>query len=174
MEKSYKELLPSIKTIVLDFDGVFTNGTIQIHGDGTFTRTANVKDSYAIQYAAKKGFRVAVLSGGSLEALAPVLSNLGVDEVMYKSHRKKEKLVAYMDKHQLKSEEILYMGDDIPDLEVLQMVGVAACPSDAVQEVKAVCHYVSHKGGGAGCVRDVIEQVMKVQEKWLDQDAFVW
>lgn len=170
---SYKERLPAITTILFDVDGVLTNGEVTF-SDGAIMRTLNAKDGYALQYAAKKGYRLIVITGATSEDIKHRLERVGVAKVMLHSTNK---LAVY---NELKTEfgfdnkEVLYMGDDIPDIPVLKIVGLSACPQDASPDVKNICHYQSPFNGGYGCVRDVIEQVMRVQGKWLNDDAYYW
>lgn len=164
---SYKEYLKNINTFIFDVDGVLTDGSIQVNTQGEMFRTMNVKDGYALKTAVDKGFNVCVISGGSNEGVRVRLQNLGIKDVFLGAHNKTEILENYLKTHNLKKENILYMGDDLPDYEVMQEVGLPSCPQDAVPEIKNISKYVSHKNGGKGCVRDVIEQVLKVHEKWL-------
>jgi 3-deoxy-D-manno-octulosonate 8-phosphate phosphatase (KDO 8-P phosphatase) len=174
MSSSYKTRLPGISTLIFDVDGVFTDGMVTVMPDGQLLRRMSSKDSYALQYAIKKGMRVAIITGSNSMVIAETLRHLGVRDVYLES---KNKLVVYekfIAEHGIADEEILYMGDDIPDYPVLSRVGVSTCPADAGEEVKRICHYVSHKNGGHGCVRDVIEQTLRSQDKWFDADAFEW
>ncbi|MBB6682250.1 HAD-IIIA family hydrolase [Aequorivita sp. 609] len=164
---SYKEYLKNINTFIFDVDGVLTDGSIQVNTQGEMFRTMNVKDGYALKTAVDKGFNVCVISGGSNEGVRVRLQNLGIKDVFLGAHNKTEILENYLKTHNLKKENILYMGDDLPDYEVMQEVGLPSCPQDAVPEIKNISKYVSHKNGGKGCVRDVIEQVLKVHGKWL-------
>lgn len=166
MSKSYKEYLHQISTFIFDVDGVFTDGSLHITTTGEMHRTMNVKDGYAVRAALDAGYKVCIISGGTDEGVRKRLEALGVADVFLGAHQKTEVFKKYMKTHSLDNEEVLYMGDDIPDYPVLKLVGLACCPQDAVQEIKAISHYVSHKNGGKGCVRDVIEQVLKVQNKW--------
>ncbi len=163
---SYKEELRCITTFVFDVDGVFTDGGITILPDGEMVRTMNTKDGYAVKAALYAGFNVAVISGGTNEAVRLRLQQLGINDVYLGAHQKEKILHEYADKHQLSFDEILFMGDDIPDISSIKMVRLGCCPNDAVPEVLAAANYISHKNGGKGCVRDVIEQVLKVQGKW--------
>ncbi len=174
MTKSYKEYLSDITTFVFDFDGVFTDGTVQISGDGSFSRSLNVKDSYAIQYAVKKGFRIAIISGGSLGPLTPSFKKLGVTNLYFETSNKLTVYQEFLESTKLNADEVLFMGDDIPDFELMKVAGVSTCPADAAEEIKRVSHYVSRKKGGRGCIRDIIEQTMKVQGNWFDKDATEW
>lgn len=164
---SYKEYLKNINTFIFDVDGVLTDGSIQVNTQGEMFRTMNVKDGYALKTAVDKGFNVCVISGGSNEGVRVRLQNLGIKDVFLGAHNKTEILENYLKTHNLKKENILYMGDDLPDYKVMQEVGLPSCPQDAVPEIKNISKYVSHKNGGKGCVRDVIEQVLKVHGKWL-------
>ena len=166
MEKSYKEYLEHITTFIFDVDGVLTDGTITITTSGEMLRTMHTKDGFAIKTAMDAGFKVCVISGGTNEGVRVRLRGLGVTDIFLGAHNKVEQLDEYFDVYNIKSENVLYMGDDIPDFPAMQMVGLPCCPQDAVQEIKSICKYISHKKGGKGAVRDVIEQVLKVQDKW--------
>jgi 3-deoxy-D-manno-octulosonate 8-phosphate phosphatase (KDO 8-P phosphatase) len=169
---NYKQLLKKINTLVFDIDGVMTNGNVQILSNGEQIRTVNVKDSYALQLAVKKGFNVIILSGGKSYAMYHRLDYLGVKNVFTEIADKYSFFTKYIANNNINLENVLYMGDDIPDYQIMTKVGVATCPSDACEEIKSIAQYISDKKGGCGCVRDVIEQVMKVQNKWFDKDAF--
>ena len=172
MEKSYKEYLHHITTFIFDVDGVLTDGTVIINTDGELLRTMNIKDGYALKTAVQQGFNVGIISGGKNEGVRKRLKGLGITDIYLGAHHKVDQLDEYMDIYDIKPENVLYMGDDIPDLPVMQLVGLPTCPQDAVAEIKEVSKYVSFKNGGKGCVRDVIEQVLKVQGKWIsDFDA---
>lgn len=170
---SYKERLNHVTTFIFDVDGVLTNGdVIMMHGQ--FVRTLNSRDAYALQYATKMGYKVMVITGGSSQEVKDHLLGLGIIEVHLSSFNKLNVYNDIKEKHNLKDEEILYMGDDIPDYQVLKIVGVATCPQDAAVEIKSICHYQSPFDGGRHCVRDVIEQTMRVQEKWFTVGSFEW
>lgn len=168
MSKSYKELMNDIKAFIFDIDGVLTDGTVHISEDGQLLRQMNIKDGYAMKAAVDKGYTVCIISGGSNEGVRIRLQNLGIKDIYLAAPDKVEKFHEICDAYQLNAEEILYMGDDIPDYLVMQKVGLPTCPQDAVQEIKAISKYISHVNGGKGAVRDVIEQVMKVQGTWMD------
>lgn len=157
-----------IKAFIFDIDGVLTDGTVHISEDGQLLRQMNIKDGYAMKAAVDKGYRVCIISGGSNEGVRVRLQNLGIKDIYLAAPDKVEKFHEICDAYQLKPNEILYMGDDIPDYLVMQMVGLPTCPQDAVQEIKGISKYISHVNGGKGAVRDVIEQVLKVQGKWMD------
>ena len=172
MEKSYKEYLKHITTFIFDVDGVLTDGSVVINTDGQLLRTMNIKDGYALKTAVQQGFNVCIISGGKNEGVRERLRGLGITDIYLGAHHKLEQLDEYLDIYNIKTENVLYMGDDIPDIPVMKLVGLPTCPQDAVAEVKEISKYVSFKKGGKGCVRDVIEQVLKVQEKWIkDFDA---
>lgn len=164
--KNYKQLLPNIKTFIFDVDGVLTDGKILIHSDGELLRSFNTKDGYAIKCALLKGFKIAIITGGRNEAVRERFKELGVFDIYLGAHHKLDAYQDLMDNYDLKAEEILYIGDDIPDIPVMEKVGLGCCPSDAVPDVKARADYISHKKGGEGCVRELIEQVLRVQGKW--------
>ncbi|WP_299017259.1 HAD-IIIA family hydrolase [uncultured Polaribacter sp.] len=166
MEISYKQLLPKINTFIFDVDGVLTNGMLTIMPDGELVRHMNVKDGYALKNALNKGFRVCIISGGTNEAVKKRLMALGIEDVFLGAHDKIKQYKELLEKYNLDPENILYMGDDVPDYPVMKLVGLPACPNDAVREIQQVSKYISDKKGGDGCVRDVIEQVLRVQQKW--------
>ncbi|NER14032.1 HAD hydrolase family protein [Leptobacterium flavescens] len=165
-EKSYKEYLEHITTFVFDVDGVLTDGTIIVTTDGQMLRNMNIKDGYAIKTAVDKGYNVCIISGGNNEGVRQRLKGLGVTDIYLGISHKTEQLDEYFDIYGIKAENVLYMGDDIPDLPPMQMIGLPCCPQDAAPEIKNISKYISHKKGGKGCARDVIEQVLKVQGKW--------
>lgn len=165
-DKSYKEYLADITTFIFDVDGVLTDGTIMVTTDGEMLRTMNIKDGFALKTAVDAGFNLCIISGGSNEGVRKRLAGLGLKDIFLGAHNKIEQLNDYLNKNNISKSQVLYMGDDIPDLPVMSLVGLACCPQDAVPEIKAISKYVSHKNGGKGAVRDVIEQVLKVQGKW--------
>lgn len=165
------EKLKSITTFVFDVDGVLTNGSLLLLDDGQMARQMNIRDGYALQLAIKKGYRVLVISGGSSEAVRTRLNRLGVIDVFLPVDNKSEVFMEYMNKHQLKKEEILFMGDDMPDLEVMQLAGLPCCPADAASDIMAISVYISPASGGMGCVRDVIEKVMKLNGHWDERSG---
>ena len=166
------EKFKTIKTFVFDVDGVLTDGTLLILNDGQQARTMNIKDGYALQLAIKKGYRVVVISGGKDDAVKKRLDKLGVKDCFLNVDNKKERLLAYVSEHQLIWDEILFMGDDIPDHTSMQLTGLPCCPADAATEIKQVSHYISPVEGGKGCARDVIEKVLKLNSHW-DLDTLV-
>ncbi len=172
--KNYKARLAAINTLIFDFDGVLSDGMVLLNEEGHYLRRTNVKDGYIMQLAVKKGYRVAIISGAKAEGMYHRLYGLNLTDVHLGVPNK---LVVYEElkaKYNLQDENILYMGDDIPDYQVMKRVGVSACPADAATEIKAISDYISHKKGGEGCARDIIEQVMKLHGKWMDDEAFEW
>ena len=165
-DKSYKESLHKINTFIFDVDGVLTDGSVTITSEGEMLRTMNIKDGFALKTAIDAGYNLCIISGGSNEGVRKRLANLGVKDIYLGAHNKIEQLNEYISNKGITTSQILYMGDDIPDYPVMELVGLPCCPQDAVPEIKAVSKYVSHKSGGKGAVRDVIEQVLKVQDKW--------
>jgi 3-deoxy-D-manno-octulosonate 8-phosphate phosphatase (KDO 8-P phosphatase) len=161
-----------ITSFVFDVDGVLTDGKLLILPDGVHARTMNIRDGYALQLAVKKGYTVIVISGGHSPEVKDRLNKLGVLEVYMQITDKTALLRTIMDSHQMAKETCLYMGDDIPDLHVMQLAGLPCCPADAVPEIKSVSEYISALKGGEGCVRDVIEKVLKLRGDW-NEDSLV-
>ncbi len=166
MEMNFKDKLKAVTTFIFDVDGVLTNGMLLVMPDGEFLRSMNIKDGYAMQLAIKNGYRIAIISGGHSKGVPIRLERLGIHDVHMGVVNKTQVYNQLLSKYNLSSDEILYMGDDIPDLPLLKLCGIPCCPADAVQEIKNQSIYVSHKNGGEGCVRDVIEQVLRLQDKW--------
>ena len=166
------ELFKPIKTFILDVDEVFTTKIMLILQGGDMARHMNSKDGYALQLAVKKGYQVAIISGGNSEAVRHRLERLGVQHVFLGVQNKKEKMLEFVAQLDLNLEDILYMGDDIPDYVVMNLVGLPCCPADAVQEIKQISKYISPFNGGLGCGRDVIEKVLKLNGHW-DLDTTV-
>ena len=171
---NYKELLSPVNTFMFDYDGVLSDGSIITLDDGEAYRTTSVKDGYALQLARKKGYRIAIISGAKADCMLHRLNALNITDVFLGIENKLETFRTYLEEHSLKPENVLFMGDDIPDYEVMLAAGVATCPADAAEEIKNISRYISHFNGGKGCVRDVIEQVLKVQGKWMNDDAYHW
>ena len=163
---NFKEKLPFIKTFLFDVDGVLTNDTVQVMPDGELVRNMNSKDRYALQLAVKKGYRIAIITGGNSMPVKNALSILGIKDVFLSQSHKIHCYENYITEHDLNEEEIVYMGDDLPDYDVMKRVGIAACPNNAAYEIKEISIYISNRKGGEGCVRDIIEQVMRSQNTW--------
>lgn len=166
METNYKELLEKVKCFIFDVDGVLTNGKLLISDQGTLLRSMNVKDGFAMKYALSRGFKVCIISGGTNEGVRERLKTLGITDVYLGAHNKVEVLDEYLDIYGISRDEVAYMGDDIPDVYPMKELLLPTCPQNAVPEVKKIAKYISHKDGGKGCVRDLIEQVLKTQGKW--------
>lgn len=167
--------LTKIRAMFFDVDGVLSCETITQHPNGDPMRTVNIKDGYAMQHAVKCGLILAIITGGKTEAVRVRYEGLGLKDVILGAAVKITTYNELKAKYNLADEEILYMGDDIPDYEVMKQCGLPCCPADAAPEIKTVSKYVSHKNGGMGCARDVVEQVLKAQDKWMSNAAaFGW
>jgi 3-deoxy-D-manno-octulosonate 8-phosphate phosphatase (KDO 8-P phosphatase) len=166
MEINFKQKLNYVKAFAFDMDGVLTDGSLLVREEAEPLRTMDIKDGLAIHKAVEAGYKIIVITGSSSEAVKKRLNYLGVTEVYAKVKDKATILKQFAETHHLSMQEILYMGDDLPDLKPMKMAGVAACPYDAVPEIREISAYISDKQGGKGCVRDVIRQVMKLQKKW--------
>ena len=166
MQNSYKTYLKDIDTFVFDVDGVLTDGTVLVSTEGELLRAMSVKDGYAIKTALQKGYKVCIISGGTNEGVRKRLAGLGVDHIYLGISQKEIPFETFVSENKIQLNQILYMGDDIPDIPVMKKVAISACPQNAVPEVKAISDYVSHKKGANGCVRDVIEQVLKGRGDW--------
>lgn len=162
--------LKDIKAFVLDIDGVLTDATILVTESGEQLRRFNVRDGYAMQLAIKKGYLICIISGGKSQTVVHRLKGLGITDVYLGIDKKIDVYHNFLERHQLSSEHVLYMGDDIPDIPVLKAAGAPVCPADAVDDVKDICEYISGKNGGFGCVREVIEMVLRVQGQWFDNN----
>jgi len=173
--KNFKENLKEIKAFAFDVDGVLATNSVVLYPDGEPMRVVNIKDGYALQYAVKKGYPVAIITGAKTEAVRIRFAGLGITDIYLASFYKMKDFEEFAEKHGLAFSDILYMGDDIPDYHVMKTCGFPCCPSDAVAEIKEISCYISPIAGGMGCGRDVIEQVLKAQGKWMDGDeAFGW
>lgn len=170
---SYKTKINNINTFIFDVDGVLTDGSVYLFNDEV-GRVLNSRDGYALQYAAKLSYNIFVVSGGNSEPVKKRLIGLGVTEVILKAKNKIDVYEHLKEKYSFKDENVLYMGDDIPDYNVMKQVGVATCPQDAAVEIKAISDYQSPYNGGRHCVRDVIEQTLRVQGKWFGELSHQW
>lgn len=167
--------LKKIKALIFDVDGVLSRETISMYPSGEPMRTVNIKDGYALQLAVKAGYHVAIITGARTEAVRVRYNGLGITDVYIGASVKRDCFEELLTMYDLHPDEVMYMGDDIPDYEVMQMCGLPCCPSDAAHEIKELSKYVSPIRGGEGCGRDVIEQVMRAQGKWMDEsNAFGW
>jgi 3-deoxy-D-manno-octulosonate 8-phosphate phosphatase (KDO 8-P phosphatase) len=170
---SYKQRLNQISTFIFDVDGVFTDGKVYLIND-EIVRALNSKDGYAVQYAVKMGYKIFCITGGSSPEVKKRLMGLGVHDVYLSAHNKLARYEQIKKEYNLSDTEIAYMGDDIPDIPVMRRVGVSSCPQDAVIDIKSMVDYQSPFNGGQTCVRDVIEQTLRVQGKWMSDLAFEW
>jgi 3-deoxy-D-manno-octulosonate 8-phosphate phosphatase (KDO 8-P phosphatase) len=166
-EKNFKSLLKQVKAMVFDVDGVLTDSSLIIMPNGELVRTMNMRDSIALRLAAKNGYHLGIITGGSSMAIKERLNRLGISDIYLKTENKLEAMKEFVALYEIDLSEVLYMGDDLVDYEVMSKVGLPVCPKDAVQEIKNISVYISHIEGGKGCVRDVIEQVMKVTGHWI-------
>ncbi len=165
MPENFKQKLRNINTFIFDVDGVLTNGTLLVL-QGELHRIMNIKDGYALKEAVNSGYNVIIISGGKSESVRKRLSDLGIKNIYLGVEDKRAKLAEIVEEFKINIEQTLYMGDDLPDYEVMQVCGVPCCPADAVSEIKNLSLYVSSQKGGEGCARDVIEQVLRLQNKW--------
>ena len=166
--------LTRIKAVVFDVDGVLSREVIPLSPDGDPMRTVNIKDGYALQLAVKKGYHVAIITGAYTEAVRVRFSRLGITHIYLKSAIKIRDYQDFLSKTEVKPEEVMYAGDDIPDYEVMQLAGLPVAPADAAPEIKQIAKYISSRKGGEGVARDVIEQTLKAQGHWMGQEAFGW
>ncbi len=165
MELNFKQKLKNVRCFIFDVDGVLTNGSLIVM-PGELYRVMNIRDGFALKEAVKAGFKVVIISGGNSDSVRSRLLNLGITEIYLGVQNKSEKLNDVIIQHGLKKEEVLYMGDDIPDYEIMKNTGIPCCPSDATHEIKEISMYISPFKGGEGCVRDVIEQTMRLNRTW--------
>jgi len=163
----YLEKLKKIRAFVFDVDGVFTDGKVWITPEGDLMRSMHTKDGLAVKKAVDEGFPVAIISGGNNRNIVGRFEYLGVKDIYLNALKKTEYFCDFLQHYQLQRDEVLYMGDDIPDIEPMQLAGLSACPADAVREVKETADYISPYPGGQACVRDIIEKVLKVHGKWF-------
>lgn len=170
--KNFKEQLNSVKAFAFDVDGVFTDGTIIIHPSGELLRTSNTRDGFAVHRAVKLGFPVAIITGGKSQSVEQRFAELGVTDIYLGATDKVDALNDFRFKYGLELSEILYMGDDLPDYSAMQLVGFPTCPADAAPEIVAISVYISTFAGGKGCVRDVIEQVLRLKGQWFIDNNF--
>ena len=169
--------LTKIKALLFDIDGVLSANVVSINDEGVPMRTVNIKDGYAMHRATQLGVNLGIISGGTSEAVRLRYEKLGLkpENVVLGASRKINSYEEFKARYNLKDEEILFVGDDIPDIEVMQVCGLPCCPADAAPEIKAVCTYISQKNGGQGCVRDILEQILKAQNLWMhNSTAFGW
>ena len=171
---NFKEELKKVKAFAFDVDGVLASPEVYLHPNGELMRSMNTKDGYALQHAVKKGYPIAIITGGKTDSVGDRFRGLGITDIYLGSFFKIDDFNDYLFKYNLQAEDVLYMGDDLPDYEVLKKAGVPCCPADAVDEIKSVAHYISPYAGGKGCARDVIEQVLRLHGRWMDGESFSW
>lgn len=171
---NYKEKLAPVRALVFDFDGVMTDGSVWVYADRETVRAGNIKDGFALQYAVRQGYIVAVISGATSASIDNRMHMLGVEQCYTGCGDKLATYEKFLQDNALTDEQVLYMGDDLPDWPVLRRAGISACPADAAVEVKQVVDYISLYAGGHGCVRDVIEQVMRLHGTWFKEEAVLW
>lgn len=172
--ESFLEQLKHITTFVFDVDGVLTDGGVFVTDTGERFRQYNIKDGYALQLAVKCGYHVCAISGSPAESIRFRLNDLGIKDVNIGCKDKVAAFNAYLSIKNVGPQTVVFMGDDIPDLKVMQMAGLPVCPADAAEEIKTISKYISPIPGGKGCARDIIEKVMKVQGKWMNAEAYSW
>jgi 3-deoxy-D-manno-octulosonate 8-phosphate phosphatase (KDO 8-P phosphatase) len=170
----FKEELTKVKAFVFDVDGVLSAATQVLTQEGETVRTSNLKDGFALIYAIKMGYLICVITGGKTIDVLKRCEKIGIKDVYAGSLKKLPCLYHFLEKNNLKADEVMYMGDDLPDYPVMKMVGIPVCPKDAAVEIKAISHYISDKNGGEGCVREVLEQVMRAQGKWINPEKMNW
>ena len=171
---NYKEIFKNITTVVLDVDGVLTNGDIILMPGMQPVRKMNAKDGYAMQLAVRNGIRMAIITGGRSPEVKERLQGLGITDIYLGASSKMESYEDLKMCYDLTDDEILYMGDDLPDYDIMKIVALAAAPQDAAPEIKSIADYVSPVDGGKGCVRDVLEQLLKIQGKWARSEDRTW
>jgi 3-deoxy-D-manno-octulosonate 8-phosphate phosphatase (KDO 8-P phosphatase) len=170
----FKEELLQVRAFVFDIDGVISATTQFLTPDGETVRTSNLKDGFALMYAIRIGFPVCVITGGKTIEVIKRCEKIGIKDLYAGSLKKLPCLIDFIEKNNIQLDEVMYMGDDLPDYPVMKAVGIPVCPKDAAPEIKAISHYISDKDGGQGCVRDVVEQVLKAQGRWIDCEKMNW
>lgn len=169
-----KEEFKRIKAFIFDVDGVLSADISPLNENGDPVRTTNVKDGYALRNALNSGFEIGIITGGNIESIRIRFSKLGVKHIYMGSFDKIKSLNDFLEKTGIAKDEILYMGDDMPDYPVMKEIGMPVCPVDAIPDIKNISKYISDKKGGEGCARDVIEQVMRAQDKWINEHSYFW
>ena len=170
----FKEELTKVKAFVFDVDGVLSKATQVLAPDGETVRTSNLKDGFALVYAVRTGYPVCIITGGKTIEVINRCKKIGIKDVYAGSLKKLPCLYDFLEKNNLKADDVMYMGDDLPDYPAMKIVGVPVCPRDAATEIKEISHYISDKDGGDGCIRDVLEQVMRAQGKWINCETMNW
>ncbi len=173
-EPTYKERLAALDTFLFDVDGVFTDNRVLLMPDMDPVRTFHTRDAYAVQHALREGLRIVIVTGGHSDGVVQSFQRLGVTELHTRTRDKLALVERLIARNQLDPARCAYMGDDIPDLPVMRCMALACCPADAAEEVKAASHYVSRLPGGGGCVRDLLEQALKVRGRWITDGSYTW
>jgi len=168
------QAMQRIRAFVFDIDGVLTAGSVLVNEEGHMLRSVNIKDGYALQHAVKCGYPVAIISGGNSEGMRLRFAGLGISDIWLGQAHKTDAFSAFLKKYALEPQQVSYMGDDMPDLPLLQVAGLAACPADAATDIRAVCTYIAATAGGKGCARELIEKVMKLQQTWWNGESHRW
>lgn len=171
---NFKEVLNGVRAFAFDVDGVLSSPKVYLHPSGELIRTMNTKDGYALQHAVKRGYPIGIITGGKTDSVAIRFRALGITDIYMGSSSKTDDFEDFLTRYRLQPGEVLYMGDDLPDYEVMKRAGIPCCPADAVEEIKSVAQYISPFAGGEGCARDVIEQVLRLHGRWMDGDSFSW
>lgn len=166
---NFKEQLRKVKAFVFDVDGVLSKQTMPLEPDGNLIRTSSIRDGFAIQRAVNKNYPVGIITGGEMDNVLKRYRKLGIKDIYLGSENKKSNLLDFIKKYDIEVSDVLYMGDDLPDMEVMKMIGFPTCPGDAVVEIKQISKYISNFTGGNGCVRDVIEQVLRLNRHWVEE-----
>lgn len=174
MDPNLLEKLQGIRTFIFDIDGVLTAGNVLVTEEGHMLRTVNIKDGYALQHAVKQGYNIAIISGGNSEGMLHRFRGLGVQEIYLGQKNKVAAFQKVCEDFGVQAAEVAYMGDDMPDMPVLKLAGMACCPADAAEDIKEVCHYISPVNGGLGCARELLERAMKLQGRWWNDDTHTW
>lgn len=170
----YHKMLNEITTFILDVDGVMTNGQVLVTDEGKMLRSFNIKDGFAMQLAVKLGYKICIISGGNSSGVIKRLEGLGIKDIYMKVHEKLPVFKSYISDKNLKADEIAYMGDDLPDYNLIKQVGLKCCPADASHDIQEICDFVSSYPGGGGCVRELIEKVLRAQGKWDLDTIGIW
>lgn len=172
--ESYKQILNRIDTFIFDVDGVLTDGSVALIPPDNMVRTMNTRDGFALQYAIKKGYHIAIITGGTSEMVRTRLEYLGITDIYLRASNKMECFNDFIQKSVKDTSQIAYMGDDLPDYHVMKKVALPSCPKDAATEIREIAKYVSPFEGGKGCVRDLIEQTLRCRGDWFDVNALEW
>lgn len=174
MNQSPDEKLKEIRTFVFDIDGVLTPGSVLVTEEGHMLRSVNIKDGYALQHAVKQGYNIAIISGGNSKGMLERFRGLGISEIYLGQKNKVNTFHKVCSDFGVTPDKVAYMGDDMPDMPVLQLAGLACCPADAAEDILKICGYISPVNGGAGCARKLLEQAMKLQNTWWNDDTHTW